>query len=197
MLSTIPKHLHLVCDPLTHNIVAQRMAKDNLALIHPIMMLKGRSHLAAKWLLRRFKKNSALTPNIPSMETQRGVKSALRSTQACKYFFLRFCRAQDRTRRLSIIRRCIGVNNSDVKQSGCRTHKSAIKTFPSIPEDSLTTGSLHTRLQTKEARSPKATRTSLCHWPISPPTRQSKAWVTVNGAPQPSQLEDRHNKGFL
>ena len=32
--STIPKHLHLVRDPLTHNIVARRMAKDNLARIH-------------------------------------------------------------------------------------------------------------------------------------------------------------------
>ena len=77
--STIPKHLHLVRDPLTHNIVSQRMAKDNLAQIHPITTLKGRSHFTARKSPRHFKKNSASAPSIPSIETQRGVKSALRS----------------------------------------------------------------------------------------------------------------------
>ena len=44
--STMPRHLHLVRDPRTHNRVARRMANESRARIQPITDPKGRSHLA-------------------------------------------------------------------------------------------------------------------------------------------------------
>ena len=44
--STMPRHLHLVRDPRTHNRVACRMANESRAQIQPITDRKGRSHLA-------------------------------------------------------------------------------------------------------------------------------------------------------
>ena len=44
--STMPRHLHLVRDPRTHNKVARRMANERRARIQPITDPKGRSHLA-------------------------------------------------------------------------------------------------------------------------------------------------------
>ena len=38
--SSIPKHLHFVRDPLKHNIVALKIANDNRARIHPIIINK-------------------------------------------------------------------------------------------------------------------------------------------------------------
>ena len=43
----MPKHLHLVHNPRTHSKVACKIAKDNLALIHPITRPKGFSQWAA------------------------------------------------------------------------------------------------------------------------------------------------------
>ena len=54
--STMPRHLHLVRDPRTHNRVARRMANESRARIQPITDPKGRSHLAHRNSHKRGKK---------------------------------------------------------------------------------------------------------------------------------------------
>ena len=51
--STMPKHLHLVCDPHTHSKAARRMAKDNRQRIQLITDPNGHPHLTHKNSHRR------------------------------------------------------------------------------------------------------------------------------------------------
>ena len=76
--STIPKLLHLVRLPRTHNKAARRMAKDNRALTQLLTTPKGCSHFIERLSLSRWMKNLASGASKPSTETQSSVKDARR-----------------------------------------------------------------------------------------------------------------------
>ena len=122
--STMPRHLHLVRDPCTHNRVAHRMANESQAQIQPITDPKGCSHLAHRNSHRRWSKKSVSFPSNPSTDTQIRIKLALWSRQAWEYLcFLSisdvhktFWGAQEWYDKASVsttlISKCLGLPNS-------------------------------------------------------------------------------------
>ena len=74
--STMPRDLHLDCEPRTQSMVARSTAKESLDRIQPITALYDLSHLADKQSARQRRKKSASVPSMPSVERHKGVKPA-------------------------------------------------------------------------------------------------------------------------
>ena len=60
-----------------HGVVAQRVAKLNLAWIHPITTLEGLRHFVANLSIKCFTKNFAICAITPSTESTNKEKDAL------------------------------------------------------------------------------------------------------------------------
>ena len=68
--SSTDKHLHLDLEPLTHKIVAHRIANVTLALNHPIIRLYGLAHLEVNCSASCFINHLGSPPHIPSTDVQ-------------------------------------------------------------------------------------------------------------------------------
>ena len=70
--STSPNDLHLVLEPRTRSMVAQRIAKESLALTQLIRAPYDFPHYTTRCSARHFKKNSASMPSTSSTLKQVG-----------------------------------------------------------------------------------------------------------------------------
>ena len=198
--SPTPRDLHFLLDPRMQNSVALRTEKDNLTRTQWQTSLWLFPHFRAILSHTWWMKFLASLPNIPSVVTIKGVNEACPISQASWYFVFFWDSADCKSE--GIVRAacdCASVSMTRISNNatdcGChtpRTPKSATRAeMPVESSESRTTGSLITLGHAIFARSPKASRISLCLTIISPPFLQSRACVRVNGAPHHHRLRGR------
>ena len=78
--------LHLARDPHRQRFVALRIAKESLVCSQPVICPRGLSHFKLILWARRLSKKFASLPNIPSVDTTKGVKDARCTSPAPLHF---------------------------------------------------------------------------------------------------------------
>ena len=204
--SSAPRLLHCACEPLRHKMVARRIAKESLVLIHLITSLQLFTHLSARQSAIFLKKFLASLPIVPSTEPQIGVKLALFSKLAFTYFSY-FSLSAEISMSLgeqlpydwvSVSGTCISNNATAWACQTPQTVRSATNASEWLSSSaSLMTGSLFTWLQAIAARSPMAFLTSLCFCNTKFSFLQINKCSKLKGTPPPSQLAGIYCKGLL
>ena len=187
--SSAPRLLHCVCEPLRHKMVARRIAKESLILIHLITSLYLFSHLSAR--------QSAIFLKVFSLFVNHAINRATNWCKTCSLFktsihilsFFSFL-AEITTSlekwlpydQVSMSVTCISNNATAWGYQTPRTVRSATNAGERFSSSaSLMIGSHFTWLQAIGARSPLAFLTSVCLCNIKPPFLQINACSKLKG----------------